>query len=125
MKEDFTNYDIKPEDFLNYLRYYGQHFNQKLCNFACEQIGKMEYSKEKVDQLLANSQINLANAKLYDAVVLANWCKNRLFNSSIVDERHLVLFLKDMFEKEGDLIFNRWYADMAKQGVPINWEEMI
>lgn len=125
MKEDFTNYDIKPEDFLNYLRYYGQHFNQKLCNFACEQIGKMEYSKEKVDQLLANSQINLPNAKLYDATVLANWCKNRLFNSSIVDERHLVLFLKDMFEKEGDLIFNRWYADMAKQGVPINWEEMI
>lgn len=125
MKEDFTNYDIKPEDFLNYLRYYGQHFNQKLCNFACEQIGKMEYSKEKVDQLLANSQINLTNAKLYDATVLANWCKNRLFNSSIVDERHLVLFLKDMFEKEGDLIFNRWYADMAKQGVPINWEEMI
>lgn len=125
MKEDFTNYDIKPEDFLNYLRYYGQHFNQKLCNFACEQIGKMEYSKEKVDQLLVNSQINLTNAKLYDATVLANWCKNRLFNSSIVDERHLVLFLKDMFEKEGDLIFNRWYADMAKQGVPINWEEMI
>ena len=29
------------------------------------------------------------------------------------------------FEKEGDLIFNRWYADMAKRGVPIEWEDMI
>lgn len=35
MAEDFTKYDIKPEGFLNYLRYYGPHFNKKLCDFAC------------------------------------------------------------------------------------------
>lgn len=35
------------------------------------------------------------------------------------------LFLKDIFDKENDLIFNRWYADAAKLGIPIDWGEMI
>jgi hypothetical protein len=47
------------------------------------------------------------------------------YGSSISDEKHFVLFIKDIFDKEGNLIFNRWYADMAKQGIPIEWEEMI
>ena len=125
MKEDFTNYDIKPEGFINYLRYYGQHFNKKLCDFACKQMDKKEYSKDKLDTLLQSYNIELPNAKLHDAVYIANWCVNTLYGSSIADEKHLILFIKDMFNKESDLIFNRWYADMAKQGIPIEWEDMI
>lgn len=125
MKEDFTNYDIKPEGFVNYLRYYGQHFNKKLCDFACKQMNKKEYSKDKLDTLLQSYNIELPNAKLYDAVYIANWCVNTLYGSSIADEKHLILFIKDLFNKESDLIFNRWYADMAKQGIPIEWEDMI
>ena len=47
------------------------------------------------------------------------------YGSGIADEKHLVLFIKDIFEKERNLIFNRWYADMAKLGIPIEWEDMI
>lgn len=125
MKEDFTNYDIRPEGFINYLRYYGQHFNKKLCDFACKQMNKKEYSKDKLDTLLQSYNIELPNAKLHDAVYIANWCVNTLYGSSIADEKHLILFIKDMFNKESDLIFNRWYADMAKYGIPIEWEDMI
>ncbi len=125
MKQDFTEYDIKPQEFINYLRYYGSHFNKKLCQFACNMLSKKDYTKEKLDILLQTHNIELKNAKLHDSVYLANWCKSTLFGSSITDEKHLVLFLKDIFEKEGELIFNRWYADMAKQGIPIEWEEMI
>jgi hypothetical protein len=49
MKEDFTEYDIKPEAFLNYLRYYGPHFNKKLCEFACRNLLKKDCTKEKLD----------------------------------------------------------------------------
>lgn len=56
---------------------------------------------------------------------VANWCKSTLYGSSISDEKHLALFVKDIFDKEGDLVFNRWYADMAKLGIPIEWENMI
>ena len=125
MKEDLTNYDIKPADFLNYLRYYGSHFNKKLCDFALKQFPKKEYSKEKLDILLQSHNIELKNNRLYDYVYVANWAKNLFYGSSISDEKHFVLFLTDIFEKESDLIFNRWYADMAKQGIPIDWEEMI
>lgn len=125
MKEDFTTYDIKPEAFINYLRYYGEHFNKKLCKFALEQLPKVEYTKEKLEQLLQTNKVEIKNAKLHDAVYVANWAKSIFYGSSISDEKHLVLFIKDIFEKEGKLIFNRWYADMAKQGIPIEWEDMV
>lgn len=125
MKEDFTEYDIKPEGFINYLRYYGPHFNKKLCEFACKHLDKIDYTKEKLDLLLQANKVELKNAKLHDAVYVANWAKSIFFGSGISDEKHLVLFIKDLFDKEGDLIFNRWYADIAKKGIPIEWEDMV
>lgn len=125
MTEDFTIYDIRPEYFTNYLRYYGEHFNKKLCEFACSQMGIVEYNKEGLESLLKAHNIQLNNAKLYDAIYIANWCYNTFYKSSIEDENHFVLFLKDIFDKESSLIFNRWYADMVKQGIPIEWEDMI
>lgn len=125
MKEDFTEYDIKPKEFINYLKYYGPHFNKKLCDFACKQFNKKEYTKEKLEILFQAHKIEIKNAKLHDAVYIANWAKNLFYGSGISDEKHLVLFIKDVFEKEGDLIFNRWFADMAKLGIPIDWEEMV
>lgn len=125
MKEDLTEYDIKPEAFVNYLRYYGSHFNKKLCEFACKHLSCKDYTKEKLDQLLKSYNITIKNAQLHDIVYIANWCKSIFYGSSISDEKHFVLFLKDIFEKESDLIFNRWYADMAKKGIAIEWEDMM
>lgn len=125
MKEDFTEYDIKPKEFINYLRYYGPHFNKKLCEFACKHLGKADYTKEKLDILLQAHKIELKDSKLYDAVYVANWAKSMFYGSAISDEKHLALFVKDMFEKESDLIFNRWYADMAKKGIPVEWEDVL
>lgn len=125
MKEDFTEYDIKPEAFVNYLRYYGPHFNKKLCTFACEKFENADYNKEKLDILLQTYKVELKNVQLYDAVYVANWAKNTFFGSGIADEKRLVLFVKDIFDKESNLIFNRWYADMAKLGIAIEWEDML
>ena len=33
-KTDLTQYDIKPQSMINYLRYNGPHFNEKLLKFA-------------------------------------------------------------------------------------------
>ena len=76
-------------------------------------------------QILDLMQKRFSNTKLYDYVYLANWCKNILFESSIIDEKHLLLFIKDILDKEFQFIFNRWYADMAKSDIPIDWEQMI
>ena len=70
MEEDLTKYDIMPEDFLNYLRYYGSHFNKKLCEFACANLDKRDYTKEKLDQLLQAYNVQIKNSKLLDYVYL-------------------------------------------------------
>lgn len=31
---DLTQYDIKPEEMVNYLRYNGPHFNKKVIKFC-------------------------------------------------------------------------------------------
>lgn len=123
--EDLTTYDIKPEGFLNYLQYYGQHFNKKLCEFACNQLTVHDCDKEKLESLLKSYNITIKNAKLHDIVYVANWCRSVFYGSSISDEKHFLLFIKDIFDKESDLIFNRWYADTAKRGIPIEWSDMI
>lgn len=125
MKEDFTEYDIKPKGFINYLRYYGTHFNKKLCEFACKHLSKNEYTKDKLMALLQSNNIEIDDTKIYDVLYIANWCKSIFYGSSITDDKHLALFIKDIFDKEFDLIFNRWYADTAKQGILIEWEDMI
>lgn len=125
MSEDLTVYDIKPAAFLNYLRYYGEHFNKKLCEFACSKFSKQYYSKKLLDSLLQSHNIEIENSQLYDYVYVANWYFNIFYGSSITDEKRFVLFIKDAFDKESDLVFNRWYAGMAKKGIPIEWEDMI
>lgn len=39
---DLTQYDIKPEGMINYLRYNGPHFNNKLLEFSAKQMTKKD-----------------------------------------------------------------------------------
>jgi rRNA maturation protein Rpf1 len=52
MRLDF--YDDRPASMKRYLKYYGEHFNKKLCDFAVNKMdhGKAPVTKEKVDEIL-------------------------------------------------------------------------
>ncbi|MCI7207070.1 MAG: hypothetical protein MSA15_13905 [Clostridium sp.] len=55
-------------------------------------------------------------------------CKADFYNSSIVDENHFVHYIKDVIDDEDaydGIVFNRFYADMCKKGIPIDWAEML
>lgn len=137
-KTDLTQYDIKPEAMTNYLRYNGPHFNKKLLNFAASKMTKkgidnkeiplVPHTIEQVDNLLRMNNINLENNQLYDYVFVANMCKADYLGSSVIDEMHLAKYIKDTIDDVDGydgLVFNRWYADMCRKGIVINWEEMI
>lgn len=136
-KTDLTQYDIKPEGMINYLRYNGPHFNKKLLDFATSKMKKesgsrsiaiVPYTKEQVDRMLQTNNVVLKNNQLCDYVFVANMCKADFYGSSIVDEKHLVLYIKDVIDDVDGydgIVFNRWYADMCKQGIAIPWEDMI
>lgn len=134
---DLTQYDIKPEAMINYLRYNGPHFNKKLLEFAVSKMKKKigdklipitPYTKEYVDKMLERYSVKLQNNQLYDHVYVANMCKADFLGSSIMDEQHVAKYVKDVIDDDDaydGIVFNRWYADMCRNGIAINWEEMI
>lgn len=128
MRLDF--YDDRPDSMKRYLKYYGEHFNKKLCQFAVEKMkhGKMPVGKEKIDDILQKHNIKLDHNELEDYVYVYNMGNNDYMGSSITDEKHLAMYVKDVIDDEdgyNGIVFNRWYADMVFQGIPIEWDDML
>lgn len=133
-----TQYDEYPHEMLVYLRNYGPHFNRKLFEFA---VGNMKVkspeggekklkaiTKEEVDTIIRAHGITIKNNQLYDAAYVANMCKADFLGSSIIDDRHMALYVKDVIDDvdaTDGLVFNRWYADMSFFGIAVDWEEML
>lgn len=138
-RESLDLYDELPEDMYEYLRHNGRHFNKKLCDFA---ISKMKsknpstgevvklspMSKETIDSLLKTYNIELEENELYDYVYVANMCKADFLGSSVPDEQHLCKYVKDVIDDVDaytGIVFNRWYADMCRKGIPVSWIDML
>ena len=63
-----------------------------------------------------------------DYVFVANMCKADYYGSSITDEKHFALYIKDIIDDEdaGDgTTMRRWYATMVANGTMVDWEEFI
>ena len=136
-RDNFTRYDEYPQAMLIYMRNYGPHFNRKLFEFA---VGKMTkrvdgvekkivpMKKEDVDNLLRVNGIEVKRGQLYDCAYVANMCKADFLGTSVLDERHLAMYIRDVIDDvdaPDGLVFNRWYADMCYCGIAIDWEEML
>lgn len=132
-KEALDIYDKRPENMVNYLRYYGWHFNKKMCEWAISLIEHKGVSvksvnKEKVEQLLDTYNIKLKNDILYDKVYVTAMLKADLLNNGIPDEQNLAKAIKAYLDDEdgyNTIAFSRFYIDTIKKGIPIDWDEMI
>ena len=130
IRTSLNTYDDRPASMRRYLRYFGQHFNKKLCDFAVSKMnhGKFPIPKEKIDEVLNRHGIKLENNELYDYVYVYNMGNNDFMGSSIIDEKHLAMYVKDVIDdRDGydGIVFNRWYADTVTYGIPIEWDEML
>lgn len=130
--------DEFPSGMEEYLAQNGWHFNKKMFTWATSNMykidnsGKRSYiptlSKDAVDDMLRRYGITLENKYGYDYVYAANMCKADYLGSSVIDEQHVALFVKDYVDdKDGypELPFTRFYADCVGTGTPIDWEDMI
>lgn len=134
-----TDFDNQyPDAMLIYMRHNGPHFNRKLCDFAVQRMTVKDtdgremplkfYTKQEVENILRSNNIIIKNNQLYDFVYVANMCKADFLGSSIPNEQHLALYVKDVIDDidaPDGLVFNRWYADMSYMGIAIDWEEML
>ena len=140
MKRDSLDiYDDIPEDMKEYLRYNGRHFSRKLCEFAVsrmkvknpstgEEVKLVPMSKETIDSLLKTYKVELDKNELYDYVFVGNMCKADFLGDSVPDEQHLCRYIKNVIDDVDGydgIVFNRWYADMCRKGVPISWIDMM
>jgi hypothetical protein len=133
-RTNFTDYDEKPEGMINYMRYYGPHFNKKLSDFAASLMTKEDdkpikpVSKEDLRRILLNAEVTLKHDQLYDSVYVANMCRADFFGDSIEDELHMARYIRNVIDDPDavdGLVFNRWYADMCYKGIAIDWSEML
>ena len=119
----------------DYLGYYGWHFSRKMCEWAVSRMYKVvngvphkitPITKEQLESMSKKNGVNLDFS--YDALYVANMCKADFLGSPVMDESHLVLYVKDVIS-DGDaydgMVFTRFYADCIGSGTPIYWEDMI
>lgn len=131
-------YDDMPEGQRSYLRHFGWHFNRLACEFACEHMSKRDESgeerevtmmtKEEVDNILRKYNVRLKNNQMYDAVYVATMCKADYLHSSVPDEAHLALYVKDTIDDSdaGDgEVMRCWLAKSVARGVSIDWEDFL
>lgn len=132
-------YDDRPKAMTSYLAAYGWHFSKKACEDAVSRMKKMNpatgkkeridpMTKEEVDELLKKHGVTLEHNRLYDYVYTANRGRADVFKSSVPDEAHLALYVKDVIDdpdNPGGNELRHFYADCAKKDTPIEWEDWL
>lgn len=131
------SYDEIPEGMKAYINNYGCHFNKKLSDWAASQMyknvdGKRQYiqpyTKEQVDNIMKQYNVQLERGKLYDSVYLANMVQADFMGSSIPNEQYLAKYVKDVLDDadaEEGFVFNRFYGDTIFMNNPVDWDEML
>ncbi|MCM1452435.1 MAG: hypothetical protein NC102_09255 [Clostridium sp.] len=128
-----------PREMRIYLRNYGWNFNRKACDYAVKRMrrknpatGKSEaiepMSKEQAEELLQKHSVKLERNEGYNFVYAINMAKAGYWKSSIDDERHLALFVKDAIDdpdNEGGNLFRKWLADCDAKGAVVDWEDLL
>lgn len=131
-------YDDMPKYMKRYISNYGWHFNKKAYEYAVSFMKKKNtktnieekvigYTKEQVDELLKNNNIELKNKIMYDYVFIATMCKADYLGSSILNENYLAMYVKDTVDDvdaSNETAFRRWVATMIGNGIPIDWYEI-
>lgn len=130
--------DKFPSGMEEYLAQNGWHFSKKMVDWATEGMYKEDSSgkrikmqpmlKNDVDELLKRHGVVIKNKFGYDYVFAANMCRADYFGSSVIDELHLALFVKDYVDDPDgypELPFTRFYGDCIGTGKAIPWEDVL
>ena len=130
--------EVFPSGMEEYLSQYGWHFSKKMCEWAVSRMYKrnsldkkipiQSWNKDSVDKLLNKYGVTIENKIGYDYVFAANMCIADYYGSSIIDEQHVALFIKDYVDDPDgyeELPFTRFYADCIGSGRVIYWEDML
>ena len=130
-RDSRTKYPTAMEE---YLEQYGYHFNKRMLEFA---VGMMKdrngqsikpFDKDKAAEFLKAHGVSLKNNVGHDAAYVLNMGMADYYGSSIPDEAHLAIFVKDYVDdKDGSptKAFDEFFIKTVALGIPIFWDDMI
>lgn len=133
MEYSLDLYEEMPKAMRSYLSNYGWNFNKKAFDCAVNKMTKKgekvnTMSKSEVEEILEKHGINLENNIGYNAAFVYNMGLADYMKSSIADEAHLALYVKDVIDdtdNKGGNVFRKWYVDCVAKGEPVFWEDML
>lgn len=114
-----------------YIKLYGKHFNEKLCEFAIEHMkhnGFNPWNEGDIKALLSTHNISIKNNNFYDILYVTNMAKADFLGKSIPDNAHLVQYVKDYLDDEDgyeSIAFCRFLADCKALKRDIDWSRML
>lgn len=131
---DDYDYDKMPHGMREYLSYHGYHFSKPMAEWAISMMrdrngAKLQMrTKEQVDTILRANNATPENAKGYDAMYTLHMAISDFLGSSIPDEAHAALYVKDLIGDEDGydgIVFTRFLADCSAKGMPIPWGDLL
>ena len=120
--------------FEEYTDQFGCHFNKKLYEWAVSMMRDRNGNpvqpkpKEFVTEFLKNHGVTLENDKGYDAPYVFHMGRADYYGSSITDDAHLALYVKDFLDdRDGTTTkaFDHFVVDCRQKGEPIFWDTLM
>ena len=132
LKDMYDNIQTPTKEM--YLAENGWHFNKKACEYAVQYLKDRNnkpikpIGKEEVDEMLKKYGVNLEKNKGWDYVYTANMAKSDMDGSSLADEKHLAMYVKDVIDDpdaaDGE-VMACWYVKMLRRRIPVDWEMFL
>lgn len=130
----FDLYDNIPQAMRKYLQFYGFNFNEKMAEFAISKMKDVSGNpytpipKEKVKELLGKYGVKLELDNGANSWYVCNMLKSDYWGSSISDEQHLALAVRDYVDDKDvgvgtEKAFRYFIAICMGNGTVIPWEE--
>lgn len=120
--------------FEEYTEQFGCHFNKKLYEWALSQLKDrngndiVRMTKDQAIDFLRTNGIEIINGHGHDIPYVLALCRAKCYGSSVEDDRHLALLVKDYLDdREGSptKAFDHFVIDCHMMGRNIFWDEMI
>lgn len=126
-----------PPGMKRYINNYGWHFNKRAYEYAVKLMFKRNiktnkdepiecYTKEEVDALLKECNVEIQNKVMYDYVYVYAMCIAD-YPKAIPNKEAKAYFIKetvDDIDASDETTFRRWVATMVGNGIPIDWYEI-
>lgn len=136
--QSLDSYVPMAPDMVAYLHNYGKHFSKKLYEFAVSNMWKKSsdgskqriqpLDKERYESFLKGQDVTINNDMMYDGMYVLAMAQADFMDSSIMDEKHLALYVKDVIDDPDAVdgqVFNRYLSDCRNAGKPIDWGRML